>query len=319
VDLDDLSALAQLDPQGWLQRASETAIRPALAAARVDAWARDQNPSAIANVGALRFDLLLPPEWEATGALAAHLAHTDGLTVALVPAPIVAGARPEPLLALHGQPASIQDPTTYSLATLVADDVHPAQVLLALLGVLRLISGKAPAQPSLSPALLTALHACRPENPAAANPAKQLALRLHERIPHFWGTSPVASAAQALAVRYLWLAEGMALASDAAELSRLFILARFPRFWPNATAFVQLTMQALTPPTPEPDLAQTLTQILARRRFTTLTIAPPSPLDDVQRAFYWLEFGEWLALYAAALNNVDASQRVPLQLLFDAA
>jgi hypothetical protein len=56
---------------------------------------------------------------------------------------------------------------------------------------------------------------------------------------------------------------------------------------------------------------------LTRRRVAAVQAPAPAGLSDLEHVLYLLELGEWIALYAAALYNVDPSQRVPLQILFD--
>jgi hypothetical protein len=45
-------------------------------------------------------------------------------------------------------------------------------------------------------------------------------------------------------------------------------------------------------------------------------VESPSFSSPILTGLHLLELGEWLALYAAALYNVDPADRVPLQILF---
>jgi hypothetical protein len=199
------------------------------------------------------------------------------------------------------------------LAPYVAADHHPAQALLVLIGLLAAATGQWP-PPVVAPATAL-LDRCRPETLSAENPAKQLALKLHDRIPCFWGAGLATAVAADWAMRYLWYAEALAWSAGEAELSRLLVMARLPRYWPNAAAFVRLAPASTGG---SADLAEQVETILARRRFVTLA-APPAALpasSGLDHVLAWLELGEWLALYAAALYNVTAAARVPLELLF---
>lgn len=304
-ELDQLEALRQGDSTGRLARAAQTAQRPADAAAAVASWLAQtpqvQAPHAAA--GEVPVTLILPPELQPIGALAAQLA---GGATRLAGAPLTLGYAPL---------AALQVGEWIFPATPPIDaGAHPAYTLLALLGLLAAAHRHAPLYPSPAPALLEALARCCPDVPSADNPAKQIALRLHGRIPCFWGANLEAAAAQAWTAALLWSAETMALAAHQDELSRLLVMARFPRFWPNAAVLVHL----ITPDAPA-GLAAETGRLLARRRFAMLDLHAPAGLALLDRALYWLDMGEWVALYAAALNNVDPAAQVPLDILFGGA
>ena len=57
---------------------------------------------------------------------------------------------------------------------------------------------------------------------------------------------------------------------------------------------------------------------MARLTLVVLEVNTSAGLSRLDRALYWLEMGEWVALYAAALNNVDPAAQVPLEILFGA-
>jgi hypothetical protein len=321
-DLDDLSYLRQLDTQGWLERATTYDERAAAAARLQQAAQTETGLGHPARAAALA--LVLPPELMALGEIAAAL--STGPHVALYPAAVRAEAPPTPRLYLLSAAIALRarhDPetelaaaatTAVDLAPYVAADHHPAQVLHVLAGLLAAAAGL-PRPPVTTPAA-DLLMRCRPGIPAAGNPAKQMALRLHDRIPCFWGAGLCAAVAADWAMRYLWYAEAMAWAVSEAELSRLLILARLPRYWPNSAVFVRLA----PPGEMNAQLAVQMEWILTRRRFPTVEL-PGNGLSDREHTLWehalaWLELGEWLALYAAALYNVDPAQRVPLELLF---
>lgn len=307
-ELDQLETLRRGDSTGRLARAAQTAQRPADAAAAVASWLaqtpqmhtphlRSSHPA-----GEVPVTLILPPELQPIGAMAVRLA---GGATRLADAPLTLGYTP---------PAALQVGEWAFPATPPVDaSAHPAYTLLALLGLLAAARPHMPPWPAPAPALLEALACCHPTVPSADNPAKQIALRLHGRIPCFWGAELEAAAAQAWTAAFLWSAETMALAAHQDELSRLLVMARFPRFWPNAAALVHL----VTPDAPA-SLAAETGRLLARRRFVLLELHAPAGLSLLDRALYWLEMGEWVALYAAALNNVDPAAQVPLEILFGA-
>ena len=223
-------------------------------------------------------------------------------------------------VALALDPVDLNDVATEATATVnlapcLHGSDHPALALRVLLAVLAAANGTVAETPPLAQAVLEALDRCRPETPVTENPAKQLALRFYERAVLIWGEGPAAAVAQDWAMRYCWYAEAAALAVDLAEVSRLLVMARLPRFWPNTALFVQLP--APTTDAPASGLADTTLHLLARRRFATLAVTAPSGLSQLDHLLYLLELGEWVALYAAALYGVDPAQRVPLQLLFN--
>lgn len=301
-ELDQLAAFAQIDSRNRLERAAQAARRGDIAAETV-ASCLAQTRFPWQEMSGLPVALGLPPELHAVGDLACTL-HEDAPVTRSV-SPVNLGAEPRPTLQVGDQ---IMD-----LAPYVHGNMHPAHALLGLLGLLSALHEPTPRRHPYAPALLDALARCRPEIPTTDNPAKQLALRIHDRIPCFWGTDIEHLAARDWAVRLLWNAESIAMAVEQDALSRLEVMARFPRFWPNVAAWVRLVS-----PDTSSDLPDALTHILARRRFILHELHAPAPCSGLDRALYWLELGEWIALYVAALNNVDPAALVPFDLLFGA-
>ncbi|HXF64603.1 MAG TPA: SIS domain-containing protein [Caldilineaceae bacterium] len=349
TDLNRIDEIIQADSQGWFARAAQVDGRPAAAEQRIagclDALAA--RPLDPANEQLL---LALPPELLGIGRVAATLQVAAGLRIMLCPAPLRLMHPPTPALyrlpapqvqhvsdgclslvkvALELDPGALDDvaigaSATVNLAPYLHGADHPALALRVLLGVLAAADGAAAATPPLAQAALAGLHRCRPETPVAENPAKQLALRFYERVPLVWGEGIAAAVAQDWAMRYCWYAEAAALAVEPAEVSRLLVMARLPRFWPNTALFTQLPAPAQTTDTQttnaaalHAELADATLRLLARRRFATLAVTAPPGLSPLDHLLYLLELGEWVALYAAALYGVDPAQRVPLQLLFE--
>jgi hypothetical protein len=238
--------------------------------------------------------LALPPECRQLGELARTLAP------------------PSRSVAAHTAPGD--SPT---LAHLCHGDLHPTQGLLNLYALLYHHQGESAPLPS--PTHLAPLDKLLPATPTADNPAKQLAFALQERIPLIWGSEAAAWIARDWMVRQLWYAERQAWSASTAEMAKLHVMARFPRYLPNSVAWVELTLSASqTAPQTAPDerIAADLRHIAQRRRLPHHTVSIPAGLTRLEAVVYLLEFGEWTALYAALLNNVDPGERVPHQILF---
>jgi hypothetical protein len=262
--------------------------------------------------------LTLPAELLPLGRLAVALtAPTTHLHPLLRCAPLIYRRAPVASLAYvdlrqvrNLGPDAAQDATnTISLDPALNPDNHPTFTLLSLMTLLWGLRG----DPSFPPggvdaSLADALDRCAATTPTVKNPAKQLALALHERIPVFWGDGLAEHVAADWAVRLQWYAERAAFGVAASDLLIGHLLARFPRYWPNTAAFVRLQLA------PPDELMVHATALLARRRFpTTLVTAPAGGLAAI---LYWLEFGEWLALYSAHLTGVDPADRTPHAILF---
>ncbi|HRW49608.1 MAG TPA: SIS domain-containing protein, partial [Caldilinea sp.] len=99
-------------------------------------------------------------------------------------------------------------------------------------------------------------------------------------------------------------------AAGSESMQRLWSMARFPNFWPNGVVVVHLTEQE-RPALPG---SEALTAILAARRIQRIELAAPGA-TRAEVAIHHLYLGNWIALYLAALYQVDPADRVPLQLL----
>ena len=310
--------MSDLDNLTGAQLQDRAALWPCAAAWR----ARWTNAPTTPNLPPLPDDFLpiltLPAELLALGRLAVALTAPDTHVYPQVRcAPVAYGHAPVASLAYvdprqmrrHGPDAAQDAAITIELDAAANPDDHPTFTLLSLITLLWGLIGY-PYEPAevVRPRVADDLDRCAATTPTPDNPAKQLALTLHERVPIFWGDSLAAHVAAAWAVRFQWYAERAAFSLATPELVRGHLLARFPRYWPNTAHFIHL--QTVAPD----ELATQATSILARRRFPTTALAAPTV--DLDAILYWLEFGEWLALYSAHLNNVDPADRVPHTILF---
>lgn len=269
--------------------------------------------------------LILPPELMGIGRVASAVAAQFGSPIWLAqadvrlgrsPAATLAWVAPIDLVALtapHRPTLATGDLSAFapSPLTISADD-HPVTALAYLLHVVGV--AEAPTTPATLPApLVDLLDRCGQEVPASDNPAKQVALQIHERIPIFCADAIDTGIAEDWVMRLHWLAETAALTLDGPALARGAVLTRLPRYWPNTACFV--TFQA----DGESDSNALLTaslDLLRRRRFAVLPVAVPDALDLVHRTTYLLELGEWVALYVAMLSNSELGGRVPHAILF---
>lgn len=250
--------------------------------------------------------LTLPPETIHLGRLALLLAPDSiARRPHLVPAPVELGKPPAAWLG----GAAGSDLPRLDLTGLCTGECHPAAVYLTLRHILYRLNGED--FPRLDPAPLADLDRLTPDHATGDNPAKQLARGLHERVPLFWGSGAAAELAQDWRVRQLWYAERLAWAAAREDVAMLEIVARLPRYLPNTAVWVQLVAAD-----PEDGLDAALRQIATRRRVPVYTAAAPVGITAELAVLYLLELGEWVALYAAHLNNVDPGVRVPHQILF---
>lgn len=194
------------------------------------------------------------------------------------------------------------------LRALLHFDEHPAYTFTFLWTLARAALGEASAPPTLDLAWLQSL---TPTTPFAANAAKQLAQRCYARVPLLWAEEGwQTEIAHDWRLRILRYAESAAIVADFSEMQHGWSMARFPNFWINALCMVKIGAVA---PDNEAQ-ANVLQSILQKRRFNTIYIDAPGS-DPVTRAVHLLYFGEWAALYLAALYGVEPEARVPLQLL----
>lgn len=330
-ELDNIEQLQHFDRHGLFARAaawparrdaSRTAHRPPVDTPRNRTWL-----------------CLLPPELLPIGHLAAALTRqsttppsTTG-RVWIYPAVVRQGAQPAPLL------AAVPPATLYGLGTAPTDEAvahaianapqhsiahvadakrHLTDILFDLIHLFEHASSTDSSGAFADPlvqadeTLDAALAALDLQTPISDNPAKQIAQRLHERLPVFWGTSLPAHVAALWAMRRQWTAEGAAFAMTTGDLARLGVLARLPRYWPNAACFVQLGSTLS-----DAKLTASVTHILSRRRFPTQAVISPSSLTERAALIYLIELGEWVALYAAYLSQADPTARTAHSILFE--
>ncbi len=336
IELDDLSQLYALDRDHLLVRAGQVSERWPLAQAAFTAFSaqHDLAQFRISNqdtVTTLSIVLILPPELVGIGRAVRSLCHQSAglplrLNLVLWDPDLHPGHISAPALWLSAVPPAtlhqFSELNTFAplldLSPFISADQHPAQVFLFLLALLDQWSPE-PALATAATASLDQLSALMatwtPGIPTAQNQAKQLAIQLHERLPFFWGAGPLAAIAEDWRLRRLWYAEAMAWAAPTDELVRIQVMARLPRYWFNIVTFVHLTSRL-----PNYSLISAeakLDRLFTIRRLSSLRVTTPDELTLAGALWYYLELGEWLALYAAALYNVEPAERVPLQFLQD--
>lgn len=271
--------------------------------------------------------LVLPPELSGVGQLAVALTAQAERPLRLATAPLLLAQRPtsalywidQDKLPIHQDPdqttALLPYLTQQSTTHLELDgDTHPVTALCTILhgvGLLRLL----PDAESAPSAAGVYLARCLPLTPVPANPAKQIALRIHQRLPILVGDGMERAILRDWAMRLHWRAQCIAWDLSGPDLARTGVLARLPRYWPNSACYVSL---AGAPPSADTQVTQAALELLRRRRFPVHSVSLPDGLHSAQRAWLSLELGEWVALYVAWLNNADPSVRVPHTILFSA-
>lgn len=332
ADLDSVAELRQWDRHARLARPAAIAaeIATEIAHRAPFPWAAHIPPDVqvALNHGA-HLLLELPPELRGLGAAACALAPAlTGLRPILWQReqPAIPPAGPVILLtALSSTYAAAHPPASAPFIPAQAIDIgdhvrfhdHPVRTLALLLGLFAHLN---PAAAHPRHAGFTAIWPddCTPDFPSAANPAKQLAIRLNDRIPIFWGAGPnsnpvggpLAGIAADWCARRLWYADSMALSAEEPALARLLALGRLPRYWPNVAALVRLHGGADAP------TGANLHKVFARRRFPVLDVVAPPHLGLLEATYYLLALGEWVALYAAALTDADPLEQTPLLILY---
>jgi hypothetical protein len=307
-DIDDPTQIAFSDRQGWLARAAraEDRWRETIAGGRQAALVL---PSP---VRAQVIWLVLPMPLRGIGeAVQATCAHLPGPRV-ICWQPVLA---PLPVDAVWLDPYGLMDatqPCRLIIPSVPAPQSHPATLFLFLLALLDGWLGRSLAEESLalSADRLVDLASAVAEVPLADNPAKQIAYRLHERLPLFWAEEPLAGIAYDWWQRYTLYAEAKAEWSTAAAIRQVTATARFPRYWPQAGTFVRLAQRAEEGPPWLPALER----LFQRRKLQGMTVAATE--ENLPAALLYLfEMGEWVAIYAAALLGVDPADRVALDFL----
>jgi hypothetical protein len=322
VDLDSVPDLLQWDRHGLLTRAAQVGAEPPRQdAGRWGGWLPATAVSAMRN-GA-RLILELPPELQGIGAVACNLtAELTGLHPILwhPDQPVVPSAHSVVWLTALPAIFAASAPSgraafTSALPLDISDQVrfadHPALTLMRLLDLFASFLPPVAAHRLLSSATPTWPVGCSLDVPVVGNPAKQLAVRLSDRIPIIWGNGIMAGVAADWTVRHLWYADSMAFTASPLHLARIYSLGRLPRFWPNAAAIVRLQDGAASSL-----MDDELQRIFARRRFTILDVSPTPELSVLDSILYLLALGEWAALYTAALTESDPLEHTPLTILF---
>jgi hypothetical protein len=151
------------------------------------------------------------------------------------------------------------------------------------------------------------LQSCRSDVPLAANPAKQLGVKLYERVPLIWSHARLAPHTRYWQACINHYAEAAAITATLDAMVRNWSMVRFPRFWNNALTCVYLSDGA--EPAPVRAQADRMQVLLQTRRIPTTTIALPVAAGAATR-FHAEALGEWVALYLAALYQVDPAARV---------
>jgi len=317
IDMDDLAQLSLYDRQGLQERAARTEARLAGALAAAAAFPLPQHPGG----GMLLLDL--------PGSLAgvAHLLEELSQTwttppvlrwqpiLAQLPVPqVILTTRPQALAFRRAGRAQMVD-----LSAEIREESHPGAVFLFLLGLLARWGAPLDLQAlraeleGLLPEMATFL----PGRAQAENPAKQLALAIHERTPLFWAWTPLAGVARDWSLRLILYAEASAAWASGQELTNVQVMARFPRYWPHISTFVQLPGPGS--PGPEREKRRKRTEafhlLLRKRRAESVPVPGPEDVSPLVAAWRLLELGEWVALYSASLYGVDPADRVPLAFL----
>ncbi len=317
IDMDDLAQLSLYDRSGLQDRAAQVEARTADALAAAATFPLPQRPHG----GVILLDLpgslagvarlveAFSQEW----ATPPVLRWQPPLTQLPLPQ-VIFTARPQALA------PGLPDPTRLvDLSTEIQEGSHPARVFLFLLGLLSRWGGPVDAQALLAGVdpQLPGMAAWLPRSPQAENPAKQLALAIHERTPLFWAWEPLVGVAQDWSQRLILYAEASAAWASGQDLTHLQVMARFPRYWHHITTFVQLT----GPPGPGAEAgelhrrADAFRLLLEKRRAERVEVPSPGEVSGVVAAWRLLELGEWVALYSASLYGVDPADRVPLAFL----
>jgi hypothetical protein len=306
LDIDDPSQLALSDRQGWLARAARIEERwsEAINLGRQAAHALPSLDSAPV------IWLALPTTLAGIGgAVQSACAHLPGSRILLWQPTMAAlpleGVWLDPYGTIADQPrrGSIPAPSPQS---------HPSTIFLFLLAVLDSWLGHQLAEEAtaLPTDRLAHLASAVASVPLAENPAKQIAYRLHERLPLFWAEEALTGVAYDWWQRYTLYAEAKAEWSSADAIRQVTAAVRFPRYWPQAGTFVRLAQRAAE----GPSWLATMDRLFQRRKLQGMTVSAeiaslPTTL------LYLLELGEWVALYAAALLGVDPTERVALDFL----
>lgn len=307
IDLNDAQQLALADRSKRQLRAMEPALHW-----RAGVAAGEQDASTLPN--AADVDLLwlaLPPSLRGLG--------TATTTIFAMQTPTIHLWNPS-LTALNRHAAVIDPYRTLSLddvdnlplitpPTAPQEDAHPVAVWGYLMALCHAFSGQADESEQLSTMTNAHTDDCAPSVPVAENRAKQLAHRLYDRIPVFWGEGAYAGVALDWRHRYVRYTEARAEWTQLDVIRHVDVMARFPRYWPQAGIYVQLTDRGA-----DSESVVLLRQLWQARRIQQETITAMSA-PFLASVYELICLGEWVALYAAALLGVDPDDRVALDFL----
>lgn len=184
--------------------------------------------------------------------------------------------------------------------------------MLAILGRL----GVLPADADAVEATLGELDRCaedwRPEVPLASNAAKQLASRLHGKLPVIVGTGFLEPAARRWAGQINENAKQWAFHAALPEVDHNLVLGFAG---PEARKHLHVFILDAVPLHERDRQRVVLTANLLDEAGVThdeLLIGGHTPLDSLMRACYLVD---WVSLYLAALNNVDPTPKVAIDRL----
>lgn len=304
LDLDDLSQIALADRQKRLHRAADWRVRWPQALALGQELAAQIPPTDPLSVGVPRELFAVAKAVQRLAARRWRVPLEVHVTPAGADAPLLGMADTPPLPG--GEPAA-------DLSAHLSGDTHPADAFLTLVRLLEHWRGRplAPEVDEWSHLLAEGLDQMAPRQPGPDNRAKELARTLNERLPVFWAFEPLAPVAYDWWTRYLLYAELKAQWASAEQVRYVEVMARFPRYWPNTAVYVRLAH----PAEEVPGWMSGLETVFRRRRIHAHTVDAPAGLSEAGAMLYLLELGEWVALYAACLNAVDPTDRVPLDFL----
>jgi hypothetical protein len=189
------------------------------------------------------------------------------------------------------------------------EDAHPVAVWGYLMALYYTFTGHPDEIEQLSTVAGAHTDDCVPSVSVTDNRAKQLTHRLYDRIPIFWGEGAHAGVALDWRHRYVRYTEARAEWTQLDVIRHVDVMARFPRYWPQAGIYVQLTH-----PAPVSESIVLLRQLWQARRIQQETFTSTSSLL-LPSIYELLCMGEWVALYAAAMLGVDPMDRVALDFL----
>jgi glucose/mannose-6-phosphate isomerase len=261
-----------------------------------------------------------PPRWVGPGTLAIGVSYsgTTEETLSAMKAAIKAGATPlalgtgGPLAELVTAAGGTHLPVTYPAKPRAAI-AHLFVPLLRVLSRLGIVADRGGELTDAVPALQAARDAWGVDAPLAANPAKQLALDLHDRLPVFVAGGHLAPVATRWKAQVNENAEGWALAELLPEMNHNVVVGFSQP--PAVTKLVEVVFLS-SPLVPERiRLRERATADLldhAGIRHQAVTTEGRSPLADQLQLIH---LGDWVSYYLAGLRGVDPSRMEPIDRL----